>query len=374
MKKASNPHSVTVPPPPPFTVGPEAFLDLARQPLLQGGRVLLLGGEKALAAGLLPLQEALAGAGCMLTVMPFSGESTMDAAKEAAHAARSVGACAVMGMGGGRALDTAKAGAHFAGLPVFTLPTIPATCAAVTALSVVHQPGQEGYDPFLFLDGPPAHAYLHTRILAASPPAFLRAGIGDSLAKHVEASFKATGAELPYSDLLGLSVARAGYDTLLSVGAQALSDACRGSDSAAYRLAVQCCVVNTGLVSLLVREPFNGGLAHALYYVLHELPAFAAALHGEMVAWGSLVQLCLERKIPQARALRAFLRALGSPASLQDFGTRPDEPGFLARLPLALRQSDMEDAPVRPSLGMLLDAVRCAEALDSPEGKEGADV
>lgn len=374
MKKASNPLSVCVSPPPPFTVGPEAYQALARQPLLKGGRALLLGGQKALATGLLPLQEALSGIGCILTVLPFSGESTMDAAREAARAVRAVGAAAVLGMGGGRALDIAKAGAHFAGVPVFTLPTIPATCAAVTALSVLHQPGQEGYDPFLFLDSPPAHAYLHTGILSASPPAYLRAGIGDSLAKHVEASFKSTGMDLPYADLLGLSIARAGYDTLLSVGAQALKDAGSGRDSMAYRVAVQCCVVNTGLVSLLVREPFNGGLAHALYYVLHELPAFASALHGEMVAWGSLVQLCLERKDRQARALQAFLRVLGSPATLRDFGTRPDEPGFLARLPLALLQGDMADAPVRPSLSMLQDAVRCAEELGETEGKEGANV
>jgi glycerol dehydrogenase len=266
-------------------------------------------------------------------------------------------------MGGGRAIDTAKAAAHYAAKPVITLPTIPATCAAATALSVLHHPGLTAYDPFLFLDAPPLHVFIHTGILAASPAMYLRAGIGDSLTKHVEAAYKAGDEALGYNDRLGLAVARMGYEALMAVGEAALDDAKRGLDSAAFRLACQMCIINTGLVSLLVQDRFNGGLAHALYYALHELPEVARHLHGDVVAWGSLVQLCLEGKEDQALLLRDFLGRLDIPCTLQGLGIALDDARLLALLPDALSQQDMADAPGKVDEAMLRRALIKAETL-----------
>ncbi|MDD4080856.1 MAG: iron-containing alcohol dehydrogenase [Eubacteriales bacterium] len=364
MNKEGKPLTAILTTHPPCTVGPMAYHQAGEIIRHYGVRALLIGGEKALAAGYHPLEKALKDSGVKLSVRPFSGEATAKAARDAAESAKSLGAEAVLGMGGGRAIDTAKAAAHHAGLPVMTFPTIPATCAAVTALVVLHQPGNDACDPFLFLDTPPEHVFLHTGILAAAPDMYLRAGIGDSVAKHVESAFKAgEEATLPFGDLLGLSVAAFGYETLLAVGKEALQDVKAGLDSPALRLACELCVINTGLVSLLVRERFNGGLAHALYYALEELPAFKYKLHGEVVAWGSLVQLCLQGKEQKALALGRFLKSLGIPGTLSAFGTSADDPALLARLPQVLDQPDMKEAPYPVDGAMLLKAILKAEAL-----------
>lgn len=366
MKKPANPAESTLTAHPPCTVGPTAYDRVWDAVRFYGNRALLIGGEKALAAGLYPLEKALDGCGVTLSVWPFQGEATREVAKEAAASAKSLGADIVFGMGGGRAIDTAKAAAHWAGLPVMAFPTIPATCAAVTALAVLHQPGKEACDPFLFLDAPPGHVFLHTGILAAAPDKYLRAGIGDSIAKHVESAFKAGREALAFGDSLGLAMAAFGYETLLRVGEGALQDAGRGLDTPAFRLACGICVINTGIVSLLVQERFNGGLAHALFYVLRDVPGFDSLLHGEAVAWGCLVQLAVENKLDEAGRLRGSLRALGLPVSLRERGI--DLGLVLSRLPQALAQPDLVYTPYPVSLQSVQDALTLCEAQSLERG------
>lgn len=348
---------------PPIVTGPDAYCGLPAVIQARGAQsVLLLGGKRALGAGLPELESALSGSGIMLRIREFSGECTIRQAWAYAQEAAGEGAGLILGMGGGKALDTAKAAAHLAGLPVITLPTIPATCAALTALSVLHDPPGSADGPFLFLGHPPSYVCLHTGILSRSPAMYLRAGIGDSLAKAVESAYKAgADQELSFTDRLGLSIARFGFETLLLHGASALSDMTRGQDSPVFRLAAQLCIVNTGLVSLLVQERLNGALAHALYYALRDMPGFLEVLHGDAVAWGSVVLLALEGNKAEAARLKTFLGEVGSLSSLAEIGLAPDD--IEAWLPQALAQPDMEQPPAPLTPEMVLRAVRFAEAL-----------
>lgn len=55
----------------------------------------------------------------------------------------------LVGMGGGKAIDTAKGVAHRLGIPLVSLPTLVSNCAPITALSVVYR--EDGpFDRFLF--------------------------------------------------------------------------------------------------------------------------------------------------------------------------------------------------------------------------------
>lgn len=357
---------------PQIHIGPGVYDDLPGLLSGYGNSALLLSGQKALAAGLPHLKKALAGSGISLQIKVFSGDPTRLAAKAMAQQASHLGVGCVLGMGGGRALDYAKAVGHYAGMPVITLPTIPATCAAITALSVMYDTEDNNQDSsFLFLNQPPRYALLHTGILAASPWEYLLAGMGDSLSKHVESHFKATDDQsLSYLDLMGLSLGQMGFETILLHGEQGLADAKHGLDSLAYRMVCQCCIISPGLVSLLVQERLNGALAHSLYYALHGVSGINQLLHGEVVAWGSLVQLVIDGKMEKAVRLKEFMERLSMKTSLPEMGTSIHEiQPFLKEV---LQQPDMQHVPYPVSESMLLYALEKTEWLSARKGGRGS--
>jgi glycerol dehydrogenase len=71
-------------------------------------------------------------------VVDFGGECSPGEIDRVAGLASSHGAGVVVGIGGGKALDTAKAVAHPAELPLVVVPTIASTDAPTSALSVIY--------------------------------------------------------------------------------------------------------------------------------------------------------------------------------------------------------------------------------------------
>lgn len=347
----------------PFTAGEAAYAALPALARPLGRRFLLAGGQKAMKAALPRLRAAIEGSGLqMAAALPYGGDCTWAAAQRLAEEAARLHCQFIAGMGGGRALDTAKAAGDLAGMPVFTLPTIAATCAGVTRLSVLYD-GAGRFDRFLFLKEAPIHCLIDLGVLAAAPAMYLRAGLGDSLAKHVEAPFAARGQAQGYADGLGLSIAEGIYGRLSACAAQALRDNAAGLASEALRSAALISIVSTGYVALLVREAFNGAVAHSLYYALEGLPRAGALLHGDMVAWGSAVQLVIDAQEGRAQALLRLLRDMGAPASLKEMGLDPGDGALLAALDRVAEQPDMAVLPYAVDAARVLAAVLRVEAL-----------
>ncbi len=355
---------------PRYTIGPEAYEALPAVLSALGQRIFLIGGEKALAAGLPLFEQAVLYKGITLTeAVRYTGPCTRDDAKALAARALAHNAQVIAGMGGGKAIDTAKACAHFAGLPVITLPTIAATCAAVTALSVLyHEDG--AFDQFQFLEGPPEFVCIHTGVIAHAPAKYLRAGMGDAIAKYFESGFSARNEELSYKDALGLSIARTCYEPLSRLGEKALYDCENGMDSMELREAVQSVIVSAGLVSLLVREEYNGALAHSLYYAMEDLPQIKACLHGDVVAWGTLVQMMMDGQEEEAKEVLHLLKRLKTPISLYEMGLDLASPAFLTAMGNVPGQPDMRHLPYQVTVQMVLEAVK---KLEDRYGLNGLD-
>lgn len=352
---------------PNYTIGEGATETLAA--LLKGKRVAIVSGEKSWAAAKPRLPEL-----SVCTHHLYGGECSPTSIGAAANAAAKAGAEALLGIGGGKALDVAKAAAHRLHLPVYTLPTIAATCAAVTRLSVVyHEDGT--FDSFWRQDQAPAHAAIDTALLATAPARYLRAGIADAVAKGIEPVFSARGdGDVNYASRLGLTASAMCVAPLLACGAEAYADNLKETPTSAFEEALQGVIVSTGMVSLLVDEMYNGAIAHSVCYGLDELPGLQArALHGELVGYGCLVQLAVDSAMgdepyrQEAASLLprlgAFLRSMDIPVTLAGFGVACDEGALAPMLRVTPATPDMEHVPYPVDKDMLLAAMRAVEAM-----------
>ena len=347
-----------------YTIGADAYQNVKEVCERYGTKALLIGGKLALEAGKEKLEAALAGSSLsIIDTMLFGTDCTYAKMDELAVHAKACGADMIFGMGGGKALDTAKGTAEKAGLPVFTFPTIASTCAATTALSVVYR--EDGnFDSFYFYDKPARHSFIDTEIIANAPERYLRAGIGDTLGKYFECHFAARGDRLEHSSALGREISNMCYLPLREYAEDALKECREKKAGTALEQAVLANIVSTGLVSLLVLDQYNCAIAHSVYYGLVLLPGFEEEnLHGDVVAYGVLVQLMIDGEDKQAREMKTFLEKLGIRTTLKQMGALTDREALKEVLTETVTGPDMEHIPYKVTEDMIYDAMCKVENL-----------
>lgn len=227
----------------------------------------------------------------------------------------------VIGIGGGKALDTAKLLAHQLRLPVVTVPTSAATCAAWTALSNVYsEAGAFQYD--VALSRCPDLLILDYDLVETAPRRTLIAGIGDAIAKWYEASVSSGHSDQALI-ISAVQQARVLRDLLFQTSATALE---HWGDSH-WQQVVDACVLLAGVVGGLGGPQCRTVAAHAVHNGLTHLLASHSTLHGEKVAYGILVQLRLEEMGTKSalaatarHQLLQFYDTLGLPKTLADLG------------------------------------------------------
>lgn len=240
--------------------------------------------------------------------------------------ARLVASGPVIGMGGGSALDTAKAVAAQSGRPFVAIPTIAATCAAWTPLSVWYDDQGAALRFEVFSQG--AHLLLaEPAILAAAPHQYLLAGIGDTLAKWFEARVLCWGVNpLPLAAQLGLEVSRVINQTLLRQGDRAVEANQRGEVTPAFVEVVDAVIAGGGVVGGLGERFTRVAAAHAVHNGLTILPELHQVLHGAKVAFGILVQLQLEGRTDERAELVSAYARWGLPRTLTELGVSKYDP------------------------------------------------
>jgi glycerol dehydrogenase-like iron-containing ADH family enzyme len=227
----------------------------------------------------------------------------------------------IIGIGGGKCLDLAKLVAHRQSLPIVTIPTTAATCAAWTALSNIYSPaGAFLYD--VPLATCPDLLVLDYDLVASAPTRTLVAGIGDSIAKWYEAS-ASSGASERTLVISAVQQARVLRDILFQKSAAALADV----GGAEWRDVVDANVLLAGAIGGLGGAQCRTVAAHATHNGLTHLPACHEVLHGEKVAFGILVQLRLEEMVggnqlaaTARQQLLDFYGQIGLPCTLADLG------------------------------------------------------
>lgn len=347
-----------------YTIGPDAYEKVGEVCSRYGTRILLIGGEKGLKEAGGRLQKAISDTKLQIVDSKiFGGDCTSKMIETWADYAKECKADMIFGVGGGKALDTAKGAADRAELPVFTFPTIAATCAATTALSVVYK--EDGnFERFAFFEKPAIHCFIHSQIIAEAPAVYLRAGIGDTIGKHFECHFSARGDQLAHNSLLGREISNLCYEPLLEHGVQALKDCEADRVSYALQQVILANIVSTGMVSLLVLDDYNCAIAHSVYYGLVLLPGFEEHyLHGDVVAYGVLVQLAVDGQKEEMKKLKQFLQELGIRTTLKEMQVQLKQECLREVLEEIINGPDMEHIPYEVTAEMIFAAMEEVEQL-----------
>lgn len=249
----------------------------------------------------------------------FNGEASLNEIGRIAEEGRNEAADFVIGVGGGKTLDTAKAVADELGKSIVIVPSTASTDAPTSALSVIYN--DDGvFESYKFYNKNPELVLVDTKIVAGAPPRLFASGIADAMATWVEAraTIKSNGEAMAggKTSIAATAIAKACEETLFSYGHSAYKAVEKGLVTKQVEAVVEA---NT-LLSGLGFE--SGGLAaaHAIHNGFTVLDGDIHHLtHGEKVAYGTLTQLVLELH-PEAEIEKyiSFYQSLGLPVTLED--------------------------------------------------------
>jgi glycerol dehydrogenase len=297
-------------------------------------------------------------------IHPFGGECSHAEVARIVAAARHHASATIVGAGGGKVLDAARAAAADLNLPVVNCPTVASSDAPCSALSVIYT--EEGvFQEYRFYRKNPDLVLVDTQVIAQGPPRLLAAGMGDALATWFEAKTCAAGHVRNMrggaSTRSALSLAHLCYKTLIEDGEEAL----RSVELQAVTPALERIVEANTLLSGLGFESSGLAAAHAVHNGLTVAPPTRGYFHGEKVAFGTLVQLVLEgASREQFREVLAFSTGVGLPVTLAGIGcgnlSRPMLEQVAARATAPGETIHNEPFEVTPA--MVADAILAADA------------
>jgi glycerol dehydrogenase len=311
------------------------------------------------------LKEKFDEAGFDFEFCKFGGECCYDEMERLSEACGSLGCDIIVGMGGGKIMDTAKGVAHYTKLPLAVCPTIAATDAPCSSLAVVYTP--DGiFEGFLFTSRNPEIVSVDTEIIAKAPVRLFVAGMGDALSTYYEArAVRAKNGKTPIKH-------RA------TEAAFGLGKLCREilfADGLAAKLAVEKGICTAAVERVIEANTFMSGVgfesggvagAHAVYNGFSVYADANAAYHGEKVAFGILVQLVLEgAPAEEIEELLRFSSSIGLPVTLEEIGIKKiDEEQLMKAADVAAKKgSSMHNLSVKITPEIVFEGIIAADAV-----------
>lgn len=272
------------------------------------------------------LEKSFENTGMELVFEEFQGECCETEIKRLGSRFQENKCDLVVGVGGGKIHDSAKAAAYYQGAPVVIIPTIASTDAPCSALSVIYS--ETGvFERYLFLNSNPDLVLVDTDIIAAAPSRLLVSGMGDALATYFETRAVAASGALSCAGGKptkgALALAKLCYETLLEDGVKAKLAVEAGACTQAVENIIEA---NTYLSGIGFE---SGGLAgaHAIHNGLTVIKDCHHLYHGEKVAFGTLTQLVLENAGQKLlEEVIGFCMDVGLPTTFAELGmARPDK-------------------------------------------------
>ncbi|MGI6154183.1 MAG: glycerol dehydrogenase [Christensenellaceae bacterium] len=274
----------------------------------------------------------------------------------------------IIGIGGGKAIDVAKAVAYDLGLPVMIVPTLASTDAPTSSLSVIYDENGTHCGE-RFYEESPKILIVDSEIIAQAPVRFLISGMGDALATLIEAKANrnSDSPNLVYfkdggfrRTIAGTYIAQACYKTLLAKGKMAKIAA----EQRVVTEALEDIIETNILLSGLGFENNNTAGAHSVADGLTAVPGAASkSMHGEKVAFGTICQLIVENAPTETiNEVLGFCFEVGLPITLEDlYVANTDE--NIALIAEASMHSNWKNEPFVVNKEMVAAAIKAADAL-----------
>ena len=294
----------------------------------------------------------------------FNGECSKNEINRLIAIADEKGCDMVIGIGGGKTLDTSKAVAYYRKTPVLICPTIASTDAPCSALSVIYT--DDGvFEEYLFLPANPNMVLMDTDIITASPARLTVSGMGDALATYFEAravmnkdAGTCAGGKVTCA---AMALAELCFNTLMDEGVKAKV----ALEAGACTEAVEKVIEANTLLSGIGFE--SGGLAgaHAIHNGLTVLPECHHIYHGEKVAFGTLTQLVLENvDAAELEQIIEWCIELGLPVTFKELGiTEVTDEKLMAVATAACAESDtLHNMPFEVTPEKVCAALKAADA------------
>ena len=322
--------------------------------------ILSQGGVKRLQS---TLEKTFAGKNFEVTYVVFQGEATQAEVERISAIVLENNCTAVVGIGGGKVLDTAKAVAHTTERPMVIVPTVASSDSPCSSVSVLyHEDGS--FDRYLFLDKCPEMVLVDTSVIVAAPSRLLVAGMGDAMATWFEArACRASGKNNQVH----------AKPTYAATGlAQMCWDNLRHSGLAA-KLAVDAHVCTEAVETIVETNTYlssvgfeSGGLAaaHGIQKGFTFIPALHQQLHGFNVAFCVLAQLVLENSLIELKEVMDFSDSVGLPICFADLGyvdVVPEEVRTAAEK-ACVPTSTIHNMPFEVAATMVYEALMAADA------------
>lgn len=315
-----------------YVQGENELLNLGYFVKTFGEKALLIANQDDVNRVREKLEKTAAKFGVEFIETNFHGEASRVEASRLQELAKKESCDCIIGLGGGKAIDTAKVVAE--GKNLIIVPTIVATDAPTSHSAVLYTEAGE-FDDYAYFMQSPSVVLIDTTIIAQAPTRFLVSGMGDALSTYFEAratsrAFANVNAGLPCGAREGvcppakstntaLALAKLCYETLLEDGYKAKE----ASDLNIVTPALENIIEANILLSGLGFE--SGGLAaiHAIHDGLTILHDAHGATHGEKVAFGVICQLILENApSKELYEVLDFSLSIGLPVCLEDIGVK----------------------------------------------------
>jgi glycerol dehydrogenase len=249
----------------------------------------------------------------------FNGECSSSEIERITDLSKKAASNVIVGVGGGKAIDTAKAVANDLNIRLTTIPTMASSDAPTSALSVIYT-DKGAVERYQFYNKNPDLVLVDTRIIANAPPRSLVSGIADALATWVEArAVKRSHSQILIGGqptIAGQAIAEKAEQVLFAYGIQALE----ANKNKLVTPALESVVEANTLLSGIGFEAGGLAAAHSIHNGFTAIGGNIHRLsHGEKVAYGTITQLILEnRSLNELDRYIEFYLQLGLPVTLKD--------------------------------------------------------